>query len=324
MARTVLVTGGAGFIGSHLTRALLERGDQVRVLDNLATGFRHNLVGLDVDLHEGTLTSLDDCTAACRGADLVFHVGALGSVPRSLADPLATHAANATGTLNVLLAARDAGVGRVVLSSSSSVYGNTTVTPKHEGLPPRPESPYAASKVAGEQYARAFWRSFGLETVVLRYFNVFGARQSPRSQYAAVIPRFVEALLEGRRPLVYGDGRQSRDFTHVSNVVRGNLLAAEADGVGGQVFNIAFGGQVVLLDVLGEIARLLGRPADPEFAPERPGDVRDSHADIAAARLALGFEPCTAFAEGLADTVRYYVERHAARELPGSASEESP
>lgn len=320
-SQRVLVTGGAGFIGSHLVRALIKRNAQVRVLDNLATGFRANLeaVMTAVDFHEADLREPDACERACDGVDAVFHLGALGSVPRSIDDPLTSNAVNVQGTLNILQAARAAGVRRLVMSSSSSVYGDTPVLPKHEEMRPNPRSPYAVSKLAGEEYCRAFFRTYGLETVVLRYFNVFGPRQNPHSQYAAVIPKFIAALLEGRRPIIFGDGRQSRDFTHVSNVVEANLLAATAPEVGGEVFNVACGDQILLRDVLGHIEQLLERRADPEFLPNRAGDVRDSRADIAAAQEQLGYRPGILFPEGIAETVAYFVRHHQSQEARNAA-----
>ncbi len=309
MGYHALVTGGAGFIGSHLVGALVARGVDVRVLDNLSTGRRENLAAVKnaIEFREADLRDPDACAAACRGMDTVYHLGALGSVPRSVADPATTNAVNVQGTLNLLIAARDAGVQRLVLSSSSSVYGDTPTLPKHEGLRPQPRSPYAVSKLAGEEYFRAFHHAYGLETVVLRYFNVFGPRQDPNSQYAAVIPRFVAALLQSRRPTIYGDGLQSRDFTYVTNVVAANLLAGTAEDVAGEVFNIACGEQITVRQVLEDIADLLERPCDPELLPARTGDVRHSRADISAACARLGYRPQVFFAEGLAQTVQSFL-----------------
>src|SRR5579862_2206059 len=255
MNRT-LVTGGAGFIGSHLVDASLKRGAAVRVLDNFVTGSRDNLAPLaaHIEMLEGDLRDIETCRRACQGIDTVYHLAALGSVPRSVEDPFTTNAANVLGTLNLLAAARDQGVRRLVFSSSSSVYGDTPTLPKHESMRPAPRSPYAVSKLAGEEYCRAFYLTYGLETVVLRYFNVFGPRQSPRSQYAAVIPRFASALLKGESPIIYGDGLQSRDFTYVTNVVQANFRAAEAENAVGMVFNIACGEQITVLQMLRDIA----------------------------------------------------------------------
>lgn len=307
--KKVLVTGGAGFIGSHLVQTLLERGFGVRVFDNFATGKRENLhaVAATIDLHEGDLRDRQACQAACHGVSTVFHLGALGSVPRSISDPLTTNAVNVEGTLNLLLAAQEANVGRFVFSSSSSVYGDTPTLPKHEAMPLSPRSPYAVSKMAGEAYCRAFYHTYGLQTVVLRYFNVFGPRQDPQSAYAAVLPRFLSALSNGTAPEIYGDGLQSRDFTYVANVVEANLLAAVAvPEAAGQVFNIACGEQFTVQDILSESAKLLGRNYVPLFKPDRPGDVRHSRADISAACQKLGYHPVIYFQEGLARTVRAY------------------
>jgi nucleoside-diphosphate-sugar epimerase len=308
MAMKALVTGGAGFIGSHLVRGLLERGYSVSVMDSFATGRRENLreIGHDIRLIEGDLRDLETCKEACAGVDVVFHLGALGSVPRSIDNPLMSNAVNVEGTLNILVAAREAGVRRLVFSSSSSVYGDTPVLPKHEGMPFSPRSPYAVTKVAGEEYCKAFYRTYGMETVCLRYFNVFGPRQDPNSQYAAVIPKFVAALQSGRRPVIFGDGMQSRDFTHVSNVVRANILAAGAPDEAGEVFNIACSEQVSVLHVLKSIAKALGKPADPEFLPARAGDVKHSLADIRLACEKLGYRPEILFEEGLASTIQWY------------------
>ena len=302
-----LVTGGAGFIGSHLTEALLRRGDSVRVLDDLSTGRRENLAAFerDIELIIGDLRDPEVVARAVRGVDVVFHQGALPSVPRSIADPATVHDVNATGTLNVLLAARDAGVRRVVYASSSSVYGDSPTLPKREDMPIAPKSPYAASKLAGEQYCRAFAASYGMATVCLRYFNVFGPRQNPRSQYAAVVPRFIDALLDGARPVVFGDGRQSRDFTFVDNVVSANLRASlDASGTG--VFNIACGQAYTLLDLLAELGRVLGVNPEPVWEPGRAGDVKHSLADIEAARRHLGYEPQVGFREGIARTAEWF------------------
>ena len=297
----VLVTGGGGFIGSNLVRRLLERGDDVRVLDNFSTGNRRNLDGIEdeVEMVEGDLRSYERVHNATRGVELVFHQGALPSVPRSVQDPLTTAAVNVEGTLNVLLAARDEGVARVVFASSSSVYGNSGTLPRREDQAPDPISPYAVSKLAAEHFCVSFSRVYRLETVCLRYFNVFGPRQDPSSQYAAVVPRFVTAIGEGRPVPVYGDGEQSRDFTFVDNVVDANLLAAGAADVSGTVLNVATGRSFSVNDLADAIGAVLGRPVEKSYLPTRAGDVRDSWADIADARRLLGFEPRVGLEEGL-------------------------
>lgn len=305
MSRRVLVTGGGGFIGSNLVRGLLERGDTVRVLDNFSTGNRRNLEGLedDVEVVEGELRSYERVHNAVRGVEVVFHQGALPSVPRSVQDPLTTSAVTVEGTLNVLLAARDEGIGRVVFASSSSVYGSAGTLPRTESQAPDPISPYAVAKLAAERYCVSFHRVYGLETVALRYFNVFGPRQDPTSQYAAVVPRFIAAVDEGRPVPIHGDGSQSRDFTYIANVVEANVLAAERDGVGGAVLNIATGRQASVDDLADAIGRVLGKPVEKEYQPSRTGDVRDSWADLTAARELLGWEPGVGLDEGLALTV---------------------
>ena len=309
MSRRVLVTGGGGFIGSNLVRALLERGDEVRVLDNFSTGNRANLEGLDIEVVEGELRSYERVHAAVRGVEVVFHLGALGSVPRSVQDPLTSNAVNVEGTLNVLLAARDEGIRRVVYSSSSSVYGTRRELPVPESSPPDPISPYGVAKLAAERYCISFSRVYdSFETVVLRYFNVFGPRQSPFSQYAAVIPLFVTAIDEGRPITIHGDGGQSRDFTYVANVVDATMRAAEAAGANGRMFNVAAGSPGSVNDVADTIGRILGKPVAKEFQPPRPGDIRDSWADITAARETLGFEPTVGLEEGLRRTVKALVD----------------
>ncbi len=299
---TSLVTGGAGFIGSNLVRGLLERGDGVRVLDNFSTGRRGNLVGLetDVEVVEGELRSYERVHAAVRGCELVFHLGALGSVPRSVQDPLTTSAVNVEGTMNVLLAARDEGVRRVVFASSSSVYGNASELPLRETMAPDPISPYGVAKLAAERYCVSFSRVYhSFETVVLRYFNVFGPRQDPTSQYAAVVPLFITAVAAGQQVTIFDDGEQSRDFTYVDNVVAANLRAAETDGVSGRIFNISGGTPTSVNELAETIARLLEKPLEKEYLPARPGDLRDSWADPAEAREALGWEPHVSLEDGL-------------------------
>jgi nucleoside-diphosphate-sugar epimerase len=301
VSRRVLVTGGAGFIGSNLVHALLERGDTVRVLDNFATGNRANLSGLeqDVEVVEGELRSYERVHNAVRGVELVFHQGALPSVPRSVQDPLTTSAVTIEGTLNVLLAARDEDVRRVVFASSSSVYGNGGTLPRSETQQPDPISPYAVAKLAAERYCVSFHRVYGIETVALRYFNVFGPRQDPLSQYAAVVPRFLAAVNEGRPVTIHGDGSQSRDFTYVSNVIEANVLAADAEAAGGTVLNVATGRQASVIELVDAVGQALGRPVEKEFLPTRAADVRDSWADIAEARTVLGYEPSVGLEEGL-------------------------
>jgi UDP-glucose 4-epimerase len=296
-----LVTGGAGFIGSHLVEALVARGHEVRILDNFSTGDAANLDGvrIRVDLVEGDITDLATVRSAMRGVDLVFHQAALASVPRSVADPMATHRACVDGTLHVLLAAKEQRVRRVVYAASSSAYGNSARLPKRESDPTAPLSPYAVAKLAGEQYCAAFSEVYGLETVRLRYFNVFGPRQTPDSPYAAVIPLFLRALTSGERPVIHGDGEQSRDFTFVDDVVQANLRAAEAQGVSGQVFNIACGRRTSLLELLQHLNALLGTRIAPIHAPPRPGDVRHSQADIQRAYDLLGYRPTTDIPAGL-------------------------
>ncbi len=301
-----LVTGGAGFIGSNLVRALLERGDAVRVLDNFSTGNRANLAGLDVEIVEGELRSYERVHNAVRGVEVVFHLGALGSVPRSVQDPLTSSAVNVEGTLNVLLAARDEGVRRVVFSSSSSVYGARTDLPVSEAVACDPISPYGVAKLAAERYCVSFSRVYeSFETVVLRYFNVFGPRQSPFSQYAAMVPLFITAIAAGEPITVFGDGEQSRDFTYVENVVDATVRAAGAAGASGRIFNVAAGSPASVNDVAGTISRILGKPVDRRDAPPRPGDIRDSWADVSAARETLGYEPALGLEEGLRRTIDF-------------------
>jgi UDP-glucose 4-epimerase len=304
----VLVTGGGGFVGSHTVARLLADGHDVRVLDNFATGRRENLldVGSDIELVEGDIQSYERVSNAVRGCEIVIHEAALPSVPRSVQDPLTSNATNVTGTLNVLLASRDAGVERVVYASSSSIYGANPELPKHEALLPQPISPYAVAKLAGEGFCRSFSEVFGLETVALRYFNVFGPRQDPLSQYAAVIPNFVTALMNGLPPRVFGDGEQSRDFTYVGNVVEGNVRAMHAQGVGGRVFNVAAGRRTSLNELLGILERLSGRQVEPSYEDPRPGDVRHSQADVSAAERDLGFRPEISLEEGLRLTLDWF------------------
>jgi len=311
VSRLVLVTGGAGFIGSHLVRALLARGDRVRVLDNFATGRRENLAGIadHVEVVEGDLRSYERVHTAVRGVEVVFHQGALGSVPRSVQDPLTSTAVNVEGTLNVLLAARDEGVGRVVAASSSSVYGDGGTFPRVETQAPNPISPYAVAKLAAERFCVSFFRVYDLEAVALRYFNVFGPRQDPNSQYAAVVPLFVHAIEEGLPVTIYGDGEQSRDFTYVENVVEANLRAADAEGAGGHVLNIATGGSETVNTLADTIGRLLDRPVARSYRPPRAGDVQQSWADVSCARETIGFEPRIGFEEGLRLTIDSMVRR---------------
>ncbi len=302
---TYLITGGAGFIGSNLAEELVRRGESVRVLDNFITGRRENLAGLEMEVVEADIRDREGIRGAFAGAEYVLHQAALRSVPRSVADPAATNAANVDGTLNVLLAAREAGVRRVVFASSSSVYGADPALPKRETDRPLPLSPYAASKLAGEAYCAAFAHVYGLETVALRYFNVFGPRQDPASEYATVIPRFISALREGRRPLVFGDGEQSRDFCYIANAVEANLLAAHAPGVAGEVFNIACGERYTINQLVATLNEILGTDLEPEYGPERVGDMRHSLADLSAAREKLGYEVKVRFREGLERAVEW-------------------
>lgn len=314
-----LVTGGAGFIGSHLTTKLVERGESVRVLDDLSTGRVDNLAHLlpnRVHFVAGNVADREQAEAAVKDVDVVFHHAAVASVPQSVNDPLGTHTADATGTVTLLDACRRAGVRRVVYAASSSCYGNRPEMPKCESHLPQVLSPYAAAKLAGELYCEAFAASYPLETVRLRYFNVFGPRQDPKGPYAAVIPLFVSALLEGRRPTIFGDGTQSRDFVYVENVVQANLLAAQAPGISGRVYNVACGVTASVLDLLKEICGLLDKPFEPAFAPPRVGDVQHSSADISAARRDLGYEPSVDLKEGLRRTIQWYAGQHASSRGP--------
>jgi nucleoside-diphosphate-sugar epimerase len=302
----VLVTGGAGFIGSSLARALLERGDDVRILDNFSTGDRANLDGLDVEIVEGELRSYERVHNAVRTTEVVYHLGALGSVPRSVQDPLTSSAVNVEGTLNVLLAARDEGVRRVVFSSSTSVYGSTRQLPTREDSPPDPISPYGVAKLAAERYCISFSRVYeSFESVVLRYFNVFGPRQSPFSQYAAVVPRFVTAIDAGRPVEIHGDGEQSRDFTYVGNVVDATVRAGDAAGASGEIFNVAAGSPASVNLIADTIGEILGKPVERRHLPSRAGDIRNSWADLSKAERVLGYVPRVALAEGLRATVDF-------------------
>ncbi len=303
-----LVTGGAGFIGSHIVSALVARGDRVRVLDNLVTGHRKNLTPFDgkIEFIEGDLVNSKDVERAVAGVDVVFHEAALASVPRSVDAPLDTNAACVTGTVSLLDVARRSKVRRVVFAGSSSAYGDQPKPAKDEGLLPLPLSPYAAAKLAGEFYCQAFTATYGLETVIIRYFNVFGPRQDPKSQYAAVIPKFITEMLAGQRPTIFGDGQQSRDFTYIDNIVHGNLLAADARDAVGKTINVACGESFNLLELVTGINKVLGTNVEPVFEPARVGDVRESLADISVARKVLKYEPKVGFDEGLKRTVEYY------------------
>ncbi len=305
-----LVTGGGGFIGSNLVQALIERGQRVRVLDNFATGRRQNLAGLEnqIELIEGDMRDPATAERAISGVDYVLHQAALGSVPRSVQDPLTSNEVNVNGTLNLLWAAKKSRVKRFVIASSSSIYGNTPQLPKDENMLPNPISPYAVSKLAAERYTLSFNAVYGLQTVALRYFNVFGSKQDPASQYAAVIPRFITALMKGQSPVIYGDGEQSRDFTYIDNVVQANLLACSAPEAPGQVMNIACGDRYSLNTLLQLLAEIMGKEVRPIYETERPGDVKHSLASIARAQKILGFSPAINFREGLKRTVAWFLQ----------------
>jgi nucleoside-diphosphate-sugar epimerase len=311
MAIPCLITGGAGFIGSSLARALIARGDKVRVIDNFFSGRRENLADLakDVELIEADIRDEAALERALAGIELVFHEAAIPSVPRSLTDPIGSHDANATGTLKVLHAAKKAGVRRVVYAASSSAYGDTPTLPKVETMRPMPLSPYAVSKLAGEHYCQVFAGAYGLETVCLRYFNVFGPHQDPKSEYAAVIPRFVTAALKNQGVTIYGDGTQSRDFCFIDNTVEANLRAGSAAGASGGIFNVACGAAIDLNDVVKLVGQIVGHPVPISYAPGRVGDVKHSLADITAAREQLGYRGAIPFAEGLKRTVAWYAGR---------------
>jgi len=301
----ILVTGGAGFIGSHIARSLAENGERVRVLDNLSSGRSDNLAGIagEIEVIEGDLRDAEVVARAVDGCEVVYHQAAVPSVPRSVADPRTSLDAGITGTLNVLLAARDRGARRVVFASSSSIYGDTPVMPKQEDMTPKPLSPYAISKLSAEQLCGVFTRLYGLETVALRYFNVFGPNQDPASEYAAVIPKFIAAVAAGERPTIFGDGEQSRDFTYIANVVDANLRAAAVPEASGRVFNIASGRAITVNRMLALVGELLDKPAEADYTDPRPGDIRDSLADISAARDVLGYDPEVSFEDGMAMTV---------------------
>ena len=307
MAKYV-VTGGAGFIGSHMAEALLGRGHTVRVVDSLVTGSRANMASFvdRIEFIEGDLAEIAVARRAVDGMEFVLHQAAIPSVPRSVAEPERCHRANVDGTLNVLLASRDAGIRRLVFAGSSSVYGNSATLPKREDMPPKPLSPYALHKLVGEQYAQLFTSLYGLETVTTRYFNVFGPRQDPSSPYSGVISLFIRALVDGRAATIYGDGEQTRDFTYVANVVDGVLKACDAPGAAGKIFNVATGGRISLNHLYRALQELTGRQIAATYAPTRVGDVRDSQADITAAREVLGFTPTVTFEDGLAKTLAWF------------------
>ncbi|HUP39081.1 MAG TPA: SDR family oxidoreductase [Vicinamibacterales bacterium] len=302
-----LVTGGAGFIGSHLTEELIRRGEQVRVVDSLITGHRKNLAHLSgIDFHEGDLADFAVATRAVAGVDYVLHQAAIPSVPRSVDDPITSNRANIDSTLNVLVAARDAGVKRVVYAGSSSAYGNTSTLPKREEMPTNPLSPYALQKLVGEQYMQMFTQLYGLETVTIRYFNVFGPRQDPSSPYSGVISVFAKALIENAAPTIYGDGEQTRDFTYVANVVDGVLRAVTAADASGKVVNVATGSRISLNTLFMTMRKAIGSGLEVKYGPTRHGDVKDSQADITRARTLLGYEPLVSLEEGLKKTIDWY------------------
>ncbi len=304
-----LVTGVAGFIGSHLLENLLEQGHEVVGLDNFATGHRHNIAPFlnDFEFIEGDIRDLETCHRACKGVDHVMHQAALGSVPRSVKDPILTHDINTTGTLNMLVAARDADADSFVFAASSSYFGDTEVLPKHDEMPPAPLSPYAVTKVTCEQYLSVFSGVYGLNTVGLRYFNIFGPRQDPKGAYAAVIPKFLDILLRGERPTINGDGGHTRDFTYIENVVQANINATRfAERASGQVMNVACGDRISLLDLYSILCEHLGIEREPIFGPERAGDIRDSLADISRAQRLIEYNPTVTVHEGLRRTVEFF------------------
>ena len=321
---TYLITGVAGFIGSTLARELVAQGEKVRGLDNFSTGKRENLalVRNQIELYEADLLDLDALHRACRGVDYVLHEAAIPSVPRSVKDPLGNNQANVDGTLNLLVACRDAKVKRVVYAASSSAYGDTPTLPKREDMPPNPISPYATAKLASEYYMTSFYRCYGLETVCLRYFNVFGPRQDPTSQYSGVLAKFITQMLKGEQPTIFGDGKQSRDFTYVDNVVEANLLACKAEGreVAGKVFNVATGRRTDLNQTCEILKKLIGYSGEVKYGPERAGDVKHSLADISRAQQHLGYQPRGNFEEGLIRTIEWY--RHP--ELESQSTQNPP
>ncbi|MBU0568973.1 SDR family oxidoreductase [bacterium] len=302
-----LITGGAGFIGSNIAEKLVKEGEDVRILDNFSTGRRENIAPLldKIKLIEGDLRDLPAVKEAVKGIDYILHQGAIPSVPRSIASPIESNEANANGTLNLLVAARDEGVKRVVYASSSSVYGDTPELPKREDMRPNPLSPYAVAKLAGEYYCQVFFKIYGLETVCLRYFNVFGPRQDPTSQYAAVVPKFITAILCGKSPTIYGDGLQSRDFTYIENVIKANLLAAQSPEAPGKVYNMACQKRFTLLELIDVLNEILGTKIEPVHADPKPGDVKHSLADITRAKNELGFKVEVDFKEGLKRTIEW-------------------
>jgi UDP-N-acetylglucosamine/UDP-N-acetyl-alpha-D-glucosaminouronate 4-epimerase len=303
-----VVTGGGGFIGSHIVEELVHRNQTVRVIDNFSTGRRENIKEFEgnIELVEQDIASTPDLARHLRGADYVIHQAAIPSVPKSIIQPVPSHHANVTGTFNLLLAARDAGVTRVVYASSSSLYGDSITLPKHEGMMPNPLSPYGAQKLFGEMYCQVFTRTYGLETASLRYFNVFGPRQDPSSQYSGVLSLFITAVLRGEQPTIYGDGLQSRDFTYVKNVVDANLLACTAPGIAGEAFNVACGDRITVNSTLQLINKIAGSDINPIYADARPGDIKHSQADIRKAQSKLGYNPEVNFEEGLRRTIDWY------------------
>ncbi len=306
-----LVSGGAGFIGSHITEELVRRGDKVRVLDNFLTGKKENLAPFltDIDLIEGDIRDFSQCQKAVKGIDYVLHQAALPSVPRSVSDPITSNEINITGTLNMLIASKDEGIKSFVFASSSSVYGDDQRLPKKEGNEGSPLSPYALGKLTGEHYCRIFSQLYGFNTVCLRYFNIFGPRQDPLSQYAAAIPNFVTKILNNEKPIIYGNGEQSRDFTFVSNVIEANLLASQAQNVSGEVFNIACGARTTVNDLISTIKSILEIDIPSEYTNPRPGDVKHSHADISNAVERLNYKPLFTFNEGLEKTISWYKDQ---------------